>query len=181
MPRLKQREFVHRSRRTTSPVRVALSSDRGGDIDGAWWPRSISIARELPELIQALHPSLGDIVDIDINWSASSPTPTLSTMSTSVVTSIGVAKPRLRLMFLTGQCALTKLLVVPSLTPPPLALMVLRQAAARGIPDAAEANKDFQAAKQVLHAARSESSAWAATRAAQPAVRHAASSTDRHS
>jgi hypothetical protein len=79
------------------------------------------------------------------------------------------AKPQHRLMFLTGRPALTKLLVVPSMTHSALALMVLRQAAGRQIPDAEHSTKEFLAAERVLRAARMESSAWAAVSAARPA------------
>ena len=79
------------SRRMASPVRVSLSVNRGGDIDGAWWPRSAAMARELPDLVEALRPTLGDIVDISINWSANSPTPVLSTMSPDIAAKIEVA------------------------------------------------------------------------------------------
>jgi hypothetical protein len=161
--------LMQRSRRTASPVRVSLGSQRGGDIDGAWWPRTPSVARELPDLIQALHPALGEIIDIDINWSASSPTPILSTISPDVAAKMTGAKPQHRLMFLTGRPALTKLLVVPSMTHSALALMVLRQAAGRQIPDAEHSTKEFLAAERVLRAARMESSAWAAVSAARPA------------
>jgi hypothetical protein len=161
--------IMHRSRRTASPVRVSLGSQRGGDIDGAWWPRTPSVARELPDLIQALHPTLGEIVDIDINWSASSPTPILSTISPDVAAKMTGAKPQHRLMFLTGRPALTKLLVIPSMTHSALALMVLRQAAGRQIPDTEHSTKEFLAAERVLRAARMESSAWAAVSATRPA------------
>jgi hypothetical protein len=156
---------MHRSRRTASPVRVSLNDDRGSDIDGAWWPGSASIARQLPDLIQALHPTLGDIIDIDINWSANSPTPMLSTMSPDIAAKYGGSAPQHRLMFLTSHSALTKLLVVPSMTSSPLALMVLRQAGNRHIPEAEHVSKEYQAAERVICAARSESALWAATRA----------------
>ncbi|WP_435405165.1 DUF5994 family protein [Mycolicibacterium houstonense] len=58
------------ARRLASPVRIALADQLGADIDGAWWPHTASVAGELPELVGALHPSLGEVVDIRINWSA---------------------------------------------------------------------------------------------------------------
>lgn len=152
---------MHRSRRTASPVRVVLAGEPGGNIDGAWWPRSYSISRELPELMQALHPSLGDIVDIEINWSATSPTPSLSEMSAAATTGDAGPRPRHRLMFLTGQSALTKILVVPSMTPAPLALMVLRHAAQQPIPDAVRDTKEFRAAQNILRSACTDSENWA--------------------
>ena len=156
---------MHRSRRTASPVRVSLNAERGGDIDGAWWPRSGSMAPELPDLIQALHPALGEIVEISINWTTSSPTPILSTMSPEIAAKIvGTALPQ-RLMFLAGRCAITKLLVIPSMTSSTLAIMVLRQVGERYIPDAVHETKEFQAAQRVICAARAESSSWAIARA----------------
>ncbi len=154
---------MHRSRRIATPVRISLAAARGGDIDGAWWPRSDTIVRELPDLIQALHATLGEIIGIDINWSANSPTPVLSTMAPEIAAKIAGKKPQLRLMFITGRCAITKLLVIPSMTASPLAIMVLRQAGDRRIPASGDGTKEFHAAERVLHAARIESSAWAAT------------------
>lgn len=156
---------MHRSRRTATPVRVSLTTERGGDIDGAWWPRSNSIAPELPDLIQALHPALGDILDISINWTVSSATPVLSTMSPEIAAKFAGTTAPHRLMFLTGRCALTKLLVIPAMTSTTLALMVLRQVGERPIPEAVHDTKEFQAAQRVICAARSESSAWASARA----------------
>ena len=52
------------TRRCARPVRIALARVLGGDIDGAWWPHSGSVASELPELIEALHRPLGEIIDI---------------------------------------------------------------------------------------------------------------------
>ena len=58
------------TRRLARPVRLALAPQLGSDIDGAWWPHTGVVARELPELIEVLHKPLGEIVDICINWSA---------------------------------------------------------------------------------------------------------------
>lgn len=154
------------SRRTASPVRVSLSADRGGDIDGAWWPRTSAMARELPDLMEAVFPTLGEIIDISINWSANSPTPVLSTMSPDIAAKIGGRAPHHRLMFLTGASALTKLLIIPTMTAPALALMVLRQAAHRDFPELDSGSKEFEAADRVMCAARAESASWQAARTA---------------
>ena len=37
-------------RRVTSPVRFTLTSTLGSGLDGAWWPHTLSIARELSDL-----------------------------------------------------------------------------------------------------------------------------------
>jgi hypothetical protein len=42
-------------RRSARPARIALATLLGGDIDGAWWPHTASVAGELLELIEALH------------------------------------------------------------------------------------------------------------------------------
>lgn len=158
---------MHRSRRTASPVRVSLTASGGGDIDGAWWPRSDAIARELPELMEALQPALGAIEDIDINWSANSPAPIMSTMAPDVAARFTGTKPHHRLMFVSGQSSVAKFLVIPSMTSSALALMLLRQAGGRHIPESAHGTKEFHAAERVLRTARIESSAWAAASAAQ--------------
>jgi hypothetical protein len=50
-----QRHHHEGARRLVRPVRIALAFELGGDLDGAWWPHTASIARELPGLIGALH------------------------------------------------------------------------------------------------------------------------------
>lgn len=153
------------SRRVASPVRVSLAGVLGGYIDGAWWPRTAAMARELPDLVEALYPTLGEVVGIDINWTAHSPTPVLSTMSPDVAAKIGRNTPNHRLMVLSGRSAVISLLVVPSMTAPPLAMMVLRRAAERRIPDSEKTSKEFQAADRVMRAAQAESASWGIQRA----------------
>lgn len=123
------------------------------------------MARELPDLVEALHPTLGEVIGIDINWSAHSPTPVLSTMSPDVAAKIGRNSPHHRLMVLSGHSAVISLLVVPSMTAPPLAMMVLRRAAERLIADSEKSSKEFQAADRVMRAAQAESAAWNQARA----------------
>lgn len=144
----------------SAPVRVSLSAVLGGDIDGAWWPRTGSLVRELPDLIEALRPVLGDVVDISVNWSAVSATPVLSTMSSTTPPRVGWNSVPQRLMLIVGHRARTKIFVVPAMTPSALAVMVLRQAAARDIPRAEHGTEVFQAADRVLRAARSASASW---------------------
>src|SRR5258707_3792376 len=54
--------------RSANPIRLAVASHLGGDIDGAWWPRVDRMTVELPGLIAALTPLLGDITSINVNW-----------------------------------------------------------------------------------------------------------------
>lgn len=148
-------------------MRVSLAAALGGEIDGAWWPRTASMVRELPDLIEALHPALGEIVDISLNWSAGSATPVLSTMAPGTVAKIGWNGPRHRLMSMVGQIGSTRILVVPSMTPAALAVMVLRQAATRHIPEVDCGTPTFEAAERVIRAARAESASWAAAETGQ--------------
>ena len=153
------------SRRTAGPVRVALADVLSGDIDGAWWPRTAAMARELPDLIETLHPTLGDVLGIDINWTVNSPTPHLSTISPEIAAKMSQNGPRHRLMFIAGRSAVISLLVVPSMTAAPLAMMILRRAAERRIPESEKACKEFQTADRVMRAAQAECAVWTAARA----------------
>ena len=56
-------------RQLSGRTRLTLVSELGGALDGAWWPYTSSVAKELPELIEALERPLGQIVDIGVNWS----------------------------------------------------------------------------------------------------------------
>jgi hypothetical protein len=147
-------------RRTASPVRVSLATSLTGDLDGAWWPRTGTMVRELPDLIDALHPALGEVLDIKINWSAASVTPVLSTMPALLAAKIRRTGPAHRLMSLAGSIAGTRILVVPAATPAILATMVLRQAAGRHGPDLECGTPTYEAAERIVAAARAESMAW---------------------
>jgi Family of unknown function (DUF5994) len=57
-------------RRPASPVRLTLASRLGNNMDGAWWPRTGLISRELTELVSALDVRLGQVIDINVNWSS---------------------------------------------------------------------------------------------------------------
>ena len=122
-----------RSRRAASPTRLALARLSTGSIDGAWWPHSALIAAELPDLVGALHRTLGEVVDIRINWSATEGQLDLETIAAGARMMKGDNLPRRpRLMFVSGRERRVKLLVVPSMTSQALGLMMLRTAA--GLP-----------------------------------------------
>lgn len=124
------------------------------------------MARELPDLIEAVFPTVGNIVDICINWSVGSPTPVLNTMSPEFASKLGNRSPRHRLMFLIGDSTVTKLLVIPSMTAPALAHVLLLQAAQRPIAEIDCGSREFESADRVIAAARAESASWVAARAA---------------
>src|SRR5579875_23365 len=111
-------------RRRGNPVRLTLSMQLGNDIDGAWWPRTPGITRELPELLAVLGTRLGDIIGIKVNWSASQGPPKLD--------SFGWEAKRQHVMTITGSAASATLLIVRCRTDTALAVLVLRRAA--GLP-----------------------------------------------
>ena len=51
--------------RSANPVRLSVANQLGGDIDGAWWPRVDRMTVELPGLVAALTPMLGEITSIN--------------------------------------------------------------------------------------------------------------------
>jgi len=149
------------ARRLASPVRLALAGPLGGDIDGAWWPHTGSVGGELPELIEALHPMLGEILDISINWSPTDGAPDLNSMTSRAMSMPGWHGRPQRLMVVVGRRARAKLLVVPHMTSSPLGVMVLRCAAAMSIPVVQQDSPLFETADCVVRAARAESASWA--------------------
>jgi hypothetical protein len=148
------------TRRCARPVRIALARVLGGDIDGAWWPHSGSVAGELPELIEALHRPLGEIIDIKINWSATDSAPDLNSMGYDAKAMPGWRQRPQRLMVIDGRRARAKLLVVPHMTMPALGLMVLHRASGMAVSDARHATKVFETADRVVRAALAESALW---------------------
>jgi hypothetical protein len=105
------------TRRPASPVRLTLASRLGDEIDGAWWPRTGQISRELPELVSVLDVRLGRIIDINVNWSSLQRPPDLNWD--------GWRGIHQHVMTLSGRDARAKLLIVPHRTGTALAVMVL--------------------------------------------------------
>jgi hypothetical protein len=134
------------TRRTASPVRLTLCGELGRRVDGAWWPHSNRLARELPELVGVLHGRLGEVVDISVNWSTAENLPDLNSRHWQ--------NKHQHLMAVTGRDASANLLIVPSLTPSTLASLLLRIAA--GLPLSAEhqATPLYRTAAEIVDAAR---------------------------
>jgi hypothetical protein len=140
-----------------SPARVSLADSFDDEINGAWWPYSSSIARELPDLIEALHGTLGEIVDIGVSWSAIDGVPDLDAHTRRGASTLpGMTTRAQRVLTMTGTTAQAKLLVVPSGTSPALATMVLRHAAALPIKLAHQQTAACVAAGNIVDAARVE-------------------------
>lgn len=167
-------------RRLASPVRLTLADQLGEDIDGAWWPHTSYVARELPELIEALHVPLGEIVDIKINWSSTDGSPDLDSVQFNAASGLPAQQTkRQHLMMLTGRRAHANLLIVPCLTTTSLAVMLLRRAAAMPISADQQDTKAFRIADFIIGVARAESASCAtreskSSRAARPGARSAA-------
>ena len=122
-------------RRLSSPVRFTLASELGDSLDGAWWPHTASIARELPDLIEALREPLGQIVDIGLNWSPLEGVPDLDLLNRrGVAATPGRETRRFRVM----------------------TLMLLRQAADLPVMYAHQHTSAFETAGVIVAAARGQ-------------------------
>jgi hypothetical protein len=148
------------TRRLASPVRLAISRHPGADIDGAWWPHTGSVANELPELVGVLHRSLGEVVDIRVNWSAAQGQLDLDSIASGARGPAAMKPSRPRLMLVAGRDACVKLLVVPCKTSPTLGAMVMRCAAAMPVEETERRTPAFETADRVLRVAQLESVRW---------------------
>jgi hypothetical protein len=151
-------------RRLSNPVRFTLGSNLGGGLDGAWWPYSVSIARELSGLTAALRDPLGEVIDIGVNWSPLQGVPDLDLFHQRGVAGMpGPAASQLRVMTITGSRARANLLVVPCRTSIALAVMLLRQAADLPVMYAHQHTRAHEAASSIVRAARAQVSPVAAS------------------
>ncbi len=150
------------SPRLARPVRLTLATQLGGDIDGAWWPYSNSVAQELPGLIGTLHDRLGEVVDIGINWPVTEGPLDLETLVGGSRTPALTKPRRLRLMFVDGRDGCAKLLVVPPMTSADLGALVLRCAASMPVPEQERDGRTMNIADLVVRTAQVESANWAA-------------------
>jgi hypothetical protein len=148
------------ARRSARPVRLTLAPELGADIDGAWWPYTASLAHELPQLIEALHAPLGEIVDIGINWSITEGPLELYEVAAIARSMRSMRRGRQRLMVIGGRQACARLLVVPHMTTQALGVLVMRCAAARPVSELERESRLFEIADCVMQAAQSESASW---------------------
>jgi hypothetical protein len=139
-------------------VRLTMAAELGGDIDGAWWPHTPAMARELPELVEVAEKRLGKIVDIAINWSTLDGTPDLNPAAASAPMLLPGQRIRhQRVITVVGNEDRAQLLVVPARTSRPIALMVLRQAAGLPIHYGHQDTAACRTAAKIVHIARTES------------------------
>jgi hypothetical protein len=131
--------------RSANPVRLSVANHLGGDIDGAWWPRVDRMTVELPGLVAALTPMLGDITSINVNWPHLQRPPDFNWPGWE-------HKPQ-HVITLNGVEARVNLLIIAYTTYSALALMVLRRAAGLSIVPADRDKPAFVTAGSILQAA----------------------------
>jgi hypothetical protein len=135
-------------RPAAGPVRLTLASRLGRGIDGAWWPRTADTGQELSGLIAVLRTRLGQILDIEVNWSSSQNPPKLD--------SYGWEGMHQRVMTIRGRDGSANLLIVPHRTRTALAVMVLRLTAGLPIYAPHRDTPAYRTAECVLRTARSQ-------------------------
>jgi hypothetical protein len=140
--------YPRAGRRRSEPVRLSVAGQLGGAIDGAWWPRADRITNELPNLVGALTPLLGDIDCINVNWPPLQRPPDFNWA--------GWEHKRQHVMTLSGGLAHVNLLVIPYATYTALAVMVLRRAADLPVDACDQGKQAFLTAGLILQAARQQ-------------------------
>jgi hypothetical protein len=138
-------------RRSAKPIRLSVAARLGRDIDGAWWPRADRITIELPNLVAALTPLLGDITSINVNWPPLQRPPDFN--------GAGWEHKRQHVMTVNGGEARVNLLIIPYATYSGLALMVLRRVANLPIAPGDRDKPAFLTAGSILQAARKQRAA----------------------
>lgn len=136
------------SRRRASPVRLTLARELGQGIDGAWWPHTVRIAAELPDLLAVMGSRLGDISGINVNWTSLQYPPDLNW--------VGWRGKQQHVIHISGSSAEARLLVVPHTTNSALAKMVLRRAAQMPIDPAHRETSPYALAGSIVDAARAQ-------------------------
>ncbi len=144
-------------RGSQSGIRLTLASVLGSGLDGAWWPRSASLARELPQLVDGLREPLGEVIDIGVNWSPLEGVPDLDSLTRRGLAATSTQQTRHhRVMSVVGDRARARILVVPWRTSTALAVMVLREAAALPILPMHVNTAVWQIADGIVRAARTD-------------------------
>jgi hypothetical protein len=144
-------------RDSSSPVRFTLGSNLACGLDGAWWPYSVSIARELSGLTTALREPLGEVIDVGVNWTPLQGVTDLDLFHRRGGPALpGAAAAHLRVMTITGTRARANLLVVPCGTSIGLAVMLLREAADLPVLYTHQHTRAHDAACVIVSAARAQ-------------------------
>jgi uncharacterized protein DUF5994 len=145
--------------RSANPVRLSVASQLGGEIDGAWWPRVDRMTVELPGLVAALTPMLGDITSINVNWPHLQRPPDFNWPGWE-------HKPQ-HVITLNGEEARANLLIIAYTTYSALALMVLRRSAGLSIVPADRDKPAFVTAGTIIQSALKQRAVHFATQVPQ--------------
>ncbi|WP_207843290.1 DUF5994 family protein [Williamsia soli] len=112
----------------SAPIRFTLATERGANIDGAWWPETGRVGNELPLLVSALNPLLGVVRDVSVNWSRSDSFPDLDAVDYDGIRNSLIPVTQ-RIISLTGLKRTATLLVIPYRTSSALAVAILGETA----------------------------------------------------
>jgi ribosomal protein S18 acetylase RimI-like enzyme len=117
-----------------SAARVHLEPTltRDGTLDGAWWPRSVDLRRELPILIRALEAELGPILRVRVDLSAWGDVPAHLVIDGRFVRVSGFSGPSDTIRIIRGNQDGFMLLVIPPHTTGPTATAAMSTAARTG-------------------------------------------------
>ncbi|MFB7103449.1 DUF5994 family protein [Streptomyces hydrogenans] len=141
-PRLLPDE-IHRSVGPgTALLRMETTGSRQSLLDGAWWPRSRDVERELPSLLTALTEYLGPVTRVGLDASAWNAIPTRLVVDGRVVHLDSFPVGDDTVLVTRGENDHFSLMVVPPDTPPEAA----REAMARAV----DADNATQAAEILL-------------------------------
>ena len=141
-PRLLPDE-IHRSVGPgTALLRMETTGSRQSLLDGAWWPRSRDVERELPSLLTALTEYLGPVTRVGLDASAWNAIPTRLVVDGRVVHLDSFPVGDDTVLVTRGDNDHFSLMVVPPDTPPEAA----REAMARAV----DADNATQAAEILL-------------------------------
>ncbi|AFR48027.1 MULTISPECIES: DUF5994 family protein [Gordonia] len=123
------------------PPRVRFGLDPAAAINGAWYPYTLRLAEELPGMLAAARPQIGEVSGIDVNWSSFRRLPGLDSPDSPEMPP---------LMTLTCGSNTVMLLVIPPRTASSLAAILLRQASDTAAPGGQCHSLEYRRAERIL-------------------------------
>ncbi|MFD0364942.1 DUF5994 family protein [Nocardia sp. GCM10030253] len=115
----------------TPRLRLKPKAERGGYLDGAWWPRSSGLTAELPDLLAVLTVRLGPVWRVVYDPTGWSPAPRQMTANGHAIRLDAYPFELWNTMYVFGSdSSLTVLQVIPSATNQPAAHAALMAAVA---------------------------------------------------
>ncbi|WP_224287320.1 DUF5994 family protein [Streptomyces olivaceus] len=116
----------------SAPLRLFTTHARDGILDGAWWPRSRTLAAELPALVSALTERLGPVTRIGLDRAAWDELPTRLNVDGRVVNVDSFPVGDDTVLVTRGHQDIFSLLVVPPDTPSETARTAMAEAVRTG-------------------------------------------------